>query len=53
MFPKLEMDKENRLSGKMVLEGELEVNLIYTDISTIGVNSKTITIPFTQTIEGV
>ena len=37
----------------MVLEGELEVNLIYTDTSTIGVNSKIITIPFTQTIEEV
>ena len=37
----------------MVLEGEMEVNLIYTDTSTIGVNSKIITIPFTQTIEGV
>ena len=45
--------KENRLSGKIALEGELEVNLIYTDTSTIGVNSKIITIPFTQTIEGV
>ena len=45
--------KENRLSGKIALEGELEVKLIYTDTSTIGVNSKTIPIPFTQTIEGV
>ena len=49
----ISINKENRLSGKIALEGELEVNLIYTDISTIGVNSKTITIPFTQTIEGV
>ena len=37
----------------MALEGEMEVNLIYTDTSTIGVNSKIITIPFTQTIEEV
>ena len=49
----ISINKENRLSGKIALEGEMEVNLIYTDISTIGVNSKTITIPFTQTIEGV
>lgn len=49
----ISINKENRLSGKMVLEGEMDVNLIYTDISTIGVNSKTITISFTQTIEGV
>ena len=49
----ISINKENRLSGKMALEGEMEVNLIYTDTSTIGVNSKIITIPFTQTIEGV
>lgn len=45
--------KENRLNGKVIIEGELSVNLIYTDTSTIGINNKMIMIPFTQTIDGI
>ena len=47
------INKENRLNEKIVYEGELELNFIFTDNSTIGVNSKKVTIPFEQTVDGI
>lgn len=47
------INKENRLNGKIVFEGELELNFIFTDNSAVGVNSKKMTVPFEQTIDGV
>lgn len=47
------INKENKLNGKIIYEGELELNIVYTDRSTVGVNSKKINIPFEKTIEGL
>ena len=47
------MLKENRLNGKIIIEGELNLNIIYTDNSSIGVNTKQISIPYEQTIDEV
>lgn len=45
------INKENKISGKIILEGEIEVNLIFSDNSPVGINTKKIMIPFEQTIE--
>lgn len=47
------INKETKLSGKILFEGELEVNLIFTDNSPVGISTKKINIPFEQTIEGM
>ena len=47
------INKENKLNEKIIYEGELELNIVYTDRSTVGVNSKKINIPFEKTIEGL
>jgi len=47
------INKENKLSGKIVIEGELELNFIFTDNSAVGVNTKKVTIPFEQAIDGI
>lgn len=47
------INKESRLNGKIIYEGELELNLIFTDNSAVGVNSKKVSIPFEQTVDGV
>lgn len=47
------INKENRLNGKIVFEGELELNFIFTDNSAVGVNSKKVTVPFEQTVDGI
>ena len=47
------INKENRLNGKMTYEGELQLNFIFTDNSAVGVNSKKVTVPFEQTVDGV
>lgn len=47
------INKENRLNGKMVFEGELELNFIFTDNSAVGVNSKKVNVPFEQTVDGI
>ena len=43
--------KENRLNGKLVIEGEVEINIIYLDITSVGMNTKKVAIPFEQTID--
>ena len=45
------VNKENKLNGKILFEGELEVNLIFSDNSTTGINTKKLTIPFEQSVE--
>lgn len=47
------INKENKLNGKVMLEGELELNVIFTDNSSMGINTKNVSIPFEQTIDGV
>ena len=47
------INKENKLSGKIVIEGELEMNFIFTDNSAVGINSKKARVPFEQTVEGI
>ena len=47
------INKENRLNGKVMYEGELSLNFIYTDNSAVGVNSKKVNIPFEQTVDGI
>ena len=47
------INKENKLSGKIMFEGEIEVNLIFADNSAVGINTKKLTIPFEQTVDDV
>ena len=47
------INKENKLNGKIIYEGELELNFIFTDHSTIGINTKKVNIPFEQTLNGI
>lgn len=47
------INKENKMNGKINFEGEMEVNFIFTDNSTVGINTKKVTVPFEQTVEGI
>lgn len=47
------INKENRLNGKVVFEGEIELNFIFTDNSAVGVNSKKVNVPFEQTVDEI
>ena len=47
------INKENRMNGKIMYEGDVELNFIFTDNSAVGVNSKKVTVPFEQTVDGV
>lgn len=47
------INKENKLNGKMLFEGEIELSFIFVNNSTIGVNTKKITIPFEQSIDEI
>ncbi len=47
------INKENKLNGKIVYEGELELNFIFTLNSSVGINTKKVNVPFEQTIEGI
>lgn len=47
------INKENKLNGKISFEGEMELNFIFTDNSAVGINTKKITVPFEQTVEGI
>ena len=47
------INKENVMNGKIMFEGELEINLIFTDNSTIGINTKQTRIPFEKVVEGI
>lgn len=47
------INKENKINGKVVFEGEMELNFIFTDNSAVGINTKKVSIPFEQTVEGL
>ena len=47
------VNKENKLSEKMMYEGEVELNFIFTDNSAVGINTKKVSIPFEQIIDGI
>jgi LysM repeat protein len=47
------INKENRVNGKILYEGEVDLNFIFTDNSAVGINTKKITVPFEQTVEGI
>ena len=47
------INKESKLNGKIIFEGEMELNFIFTDNSTVGVNTKKVTVPFEQTIDNI
>ena len=47
------INKENRLNGKILYEGELELNFVFTDHSTVGINTKKLNLPFEHTIDGI
>lgn len=47
------INKESQLNGKIIFEGDLELNFIFTDNSAVGVNSKKVTVPFEQTVDGI
>lgn len=47
------INKENKLNDKIIYEGEVELNFIFTDNSVVGINTKKVTIPFEQTVDGI
>jgi len=47
------INKENKMNGKIIFEGEMELNFIFTDNSVVGINTKKVTVPFEQTVEGI
>lgn len=47
------INKETKLNSKIIYEGDVELNFIFEQRNTIGINSKKITIPFEQTIDNV
>ena len=47
------INKENKLNGKILFEGEIELNFIFADNSAVGINTKKVSIPFEQTIEEI
>ena len=47
------INKENKLNGKIIYEGEVELNFIFTDNSVVGINTRKITVPFEQTVDGI
>lgn len=47
------INKENKLNGKIIFEGEVELNFVFTDHSAVGINTKKVNIPFEQTVEGI
>lgn len=46
------INKENKMNGKIIFEGEIELNFIFTDNSAVGINTKKVTVPFEQIVEG-
>lgn len=47
------INKENKLNDKIIYEGEVELNFIFTDNSVVGINTKKVTVPFEQTVDGI
>lgn len=47
------INKENKLNDKIIYEGEVELNFIFTDDSVVGINTKKVTVPFEQTVDGI
>lgn len=47
------INKESRMNGNVRYEGEVELNFIFADNSAVGINTKKVTVPFEQTIEGL
>lgn len=47
------INKENKLNGKIIYEGEVELNFIFTDDSVVGINTKKVTVPFEQIVDGI
>lgn len=47
------INKENKINGKVLYEGDIELNFIFTDNSAVGVNIKKVVIPFEQTVENI
>lgn len=47
------INKENRLNGRIMYEGELELNFIFTDNSSVGINTKKVSIAFEQSIDDI
>ncbi len=47
------INKENKLNGKIMFEGEIELNFIFTDRSAVGINTKKLTIPFEQSVNDI
>ena len=46
------INKENKMNGKIMFEGEMELNFIFTDNSVVGINTKKVTVPFELTVDG-
>ena len=47
------INKERKLNGKITFEGELELNFMFLDNSSVGINTKKINIPFEETMDGI
>lgn len=47
------INKENKLNDKIVCEGEMELNFVFSDNSAVGINTKKVSVPFEYTVEGI
>ena len=47
------INRESKMNGNSRIEGEVELNFIFSDSSAIGINTKKVTVPFEQAIEGL
>lgn len=47
------INRQNKTNGKITYEGEVELNFIFTDNSTVGINTKKVNIPFEHTVDKV
>lgn len=47
------INKENKLNDRIVYEGEMELNFIFSDNSAVGINTKKVNIPFEHTVDGI
>lgn len=48
-----DINRESKINSKIMYEGELTLNVLFSDDSTVGINTKTINIPFEFKIDSV
>lgn len=51
MTPKI--NKQSRMNERIIYEGEVEVNIMFTDTSIVGINTKKVNLPFELTVSDI